>query len=328
MTTTARIELHYAGDFPADAPLTIFAKWASPILAVQQMAAATGMYRREVRFYKDLAHSSGLDVPRSYFGDWDRDTGLFLLLLEDMADSQVGDLFASRVDEVHLVVEAIPKFHARWWNHPDLDTLRWLFPVDHPAVVKRLGTIFAVSLERASAKFPEAFGGSLGELSQRVAADYGAVATRFGPRPRTLVHGDLHLQQVFFPLQDQGNLSGRFAIFDWQTIGRGFGGQDLARIIAACLSPKDRRTHERELVASYHAGLIANGVGTYSLEECWDDYRLGVLWSIVTNVIAAASIDGDSMDLIARRAGTTFVEGFFGRLDTAISELEVGELLG
>jgi hypothetical protein len=58
-------------------------------------ATANGMYRREVRFYKDLANSSGLDVPCSYFGDWDRETSLFLLLLEDMSDSHVSDLFAS-----------------------------------------------------------------------------------------------------------------------------------------------------------------------------------------------------------------------------------------
>ena len=322
MTTAARIELQYAGD-ASEAPPAIFAKWASPIPAVQRMATTNGMYRREVRFYEDLADGSGLDVPHSYFGDWDRESGLFLLLLEDMAGSHVGDLFASRVGEVRPVVEAIPAFHARWWNHPDLGGLRWLFPVDHPAVIKGLGATFAAALRGASAKFPEAFGGALGELSQRIAADYGAVATRFGAQPRTLVHGDLHLQQVFFA----GDQGGRFAIFDWQTIARGFGGQDLARIIAACLDPDDRRSHERELVAIYHAGLVANGVGDYSLEECWDDYRLGMLWSVVTNVIAGDSIDADAMDARARPAGTTFVDAFFGRLDAAIEELDISALL-
>jgi uncharacterized protein DUF1679 len=323
MTTAARIELRYAGTRPEEAPAAVFAKWASPIPAVQQMATANGMYRREVRFYKDLAESSGLDVPRPFFGDWDRESGLFLLLLEDMAGSQVGDLFASRVDEVSLVVEAIPAFHARWWNHPELDRLRWLFPVDHPAVVKGLGSTFAASLQRASAKFPDAFAGPIGSVSRSITADYGAMARRFGERPRTLVHGDLHLQQVFFP-NKQG---GRFAIFDWQTIARGFGGQDLARIIAACLDPADRRANEREFVGTYHAGLVARGVGDYDLDECWNDYRLGVLWSVVTNVIAGASIDSEAMDALARLAGSTFVDGFFGRLDAAIEDLDVGSLL-
>lgn len=322
MTTAARLELEYSST-EAGAPSAIFAKWASPIPAVQQMATANGMYRREVRFYEDLAEGSGLDVPRSHFAAWDRKSGLFLLLLEDMAGGRVGDLFASRVDQVRPVVEAIPAFHARWWNHADLDGLRWLFPVDHPAVIKGLGATFAGSLGVVSAKFPEAFSGQLGELSQRMAADYGAVATLFGGRPRTLVHGDLHLQQVFFP----GDEGGRFAIFDWQTIGRGFCGQDLARIIAACLDPADRRAHERELVGLYHAGLVANGVAGYSAEACWDDYRLGVLWSVVTNVIAGASIDSEAMDSLAQLAGTTFVEGFFGRIEMAIEDLAVGDLL-
>lgn len=323
MTTAARIELRYAGTRPNDAPAAIFAKWASPIPAVQQMATANGMYRREVRFYRDLAESSGLDVPRSFFGEWDRESGLFLLLLEDMAGSHVGDLFASRVDEVSLVVDAIPAFHARWWNHSDLDRLRWLFPVDHPAVIKGLGATFAASLQGASSKFPDTFTGPLGRLSRSIAADYGAVARRFGERPRTLVHGDLHLQQVFFPSEQ----AGRFAIFDWQTIARGFGGQDLARIIVACLDPADRRANERELVGAYHAGLVTGGIGDYDLDECWSDYRLGVLWSVVTNVIAGASIDSEAMDALARPAGSTFVDGFFGRLDAAIEDLDVGLLL-
>ena len=326
MTTAARIAIEYTAP-AADAPPAVFAKWASPIPEVQQMAAANGMYRREVRFYKDLAGDSGLDVPRAYFGDWDRESGLFLLLLEDMSGSQVGDLFASRVDEVRPVVEAIPAFHARWWNNPELDRLRWLFPVDHPAVVKGLGATFAASLERVTSRFPRAFDGPLGNVSRRIAADYGAMATQFGARPRTLVHGDLHLQQVFFPGDGQDEPSGRFAIFDWQTIARGFGGQDLSRIIAACLNPADRRAHERDLVAAYHGGLTANGITNYSLDECWDDYRLGLLWSVVTNVIAGASIDADAMDALARPAGTTFVDGFFGRLDSAIADLQITELL-
>ncbi len=323
MTTAARVELQYGVTRSDAAPDAIFAKWASPIPAVQEMAATNGMYRREVRFYSDLAGDSGLDVPNAYFADWDRETGLFLLLLEDMSDCVVGDLFASRVDEVRTVVQAIPAFHARWWNRSELGELRWLFPVDHRAVIKGLGATFAAALDGATARFAESFTGPMGGLAERIAADYGAVARQFGERPRTLVHGDLHLQQVFFPTEH----AGRFAIFDWQTVGRGFGGQDLARIIAACLSEDDRRAHERELIGSYHEGLMTHGVQGYSLDDCWDDYRLGICWSVVTNVIAAASIDSDSMDMLARAAGTTFVDGFFGRLDSAIDDLEVHRLL-
>lgn len=323
MTMAARIALSY-GDRGVGAPSAVFAKWASPLPQVQEMAAANGMYRREVRFYSDLAETSGLPVPRAYFAEWDRASGLFLLLLEDMAGGQVGDLFASRVDEVRAVVEAIPVFHARWWEHADLDGLRWLFPVDHPAVVKGLGATFTGALAVTRARYAEAFEGALGRVAEQIAADYERMARRFGERPRTLVHGDLHLQQVFFP----GDEGGRFAIFDWQTISRGFGGQDLARIVAACLQPADRRAHEQELVATYHAGLAEHGVGDYSIEACWDDYRLGILWSVVTNVVAGASIDVEAMDALAREAGTSFVDGFFGRLEAAIEDLRVAELLG
>ena len=322
-TLAARIGLEYESPQGGSGPRAIFAKLVSPHEAVQQMAAETGIYRREVRFYRDLAPDSGLAVPHCYFAEWDRASGRFLLLLEDMAGGSVGDIFGSRLEQVEAVGPAIAPFHTRWWRNPQLARMRWLVPPEHPLAIAALGGAFQAALGSSREAWPDAFAGALGEVSDRIASDYGLLAGRFARRPQTLVHGDLHLQQVFFP----GAGGGRFAIFDWQTIGLGFAGQDLARTVATCLTPQMRRTHERELVAGHHRALVASGVVDYDLAECWDDYRLGILWSVVTNVVAAGSIDWRLMDLQARQSGETFTGAFFGRLEEALRDLEVIALL-
>jgi hypothetical protein len=322
VSTAARLELGYASD--GRGPEAVFAKWSSPIEAVRQMAAQNGMYRREVRFYQDLAESSDVAKPACHFAGWDRKSDEFLLILEDMSASRVGNFYSSSLEDVRQVVEALPRFHARWWEHEDLRRLRWLFPLDHPAASGGLQAAFAAALPVAQQRFPSEFGGALGAVAVAIVEGYPEIASRYGARPATLAHSDLHLQQVFFP----GEHGGRFAIFDWQTIGRGFAGQDVARVIGMSLTPEMRRAHERELVELYHRGLVEAGVAAYPFETCWDDYRLGMSWSALLNVVAGASVDQAAMDADAAEHGTTLAETFFGRVDAALEELEVRSLLG
>jgi len=330
VSTAARLELGYASDgggpesSGASRQGAVFAKWSSPIEAVRQMAAQNGMYRREVRFYRELAESSDVATPACHFAGWDRKSDEFLLILEDMSASRVGNFYSASLEDVRQVVEALPRFHARWWEHEDLGRLRWLFPLDHPAASGGLQAAFAAALPVTKGRFPSEFGGALGAVAEAIVERYPQIASRYGARPATLAHSDLHLQQVFFPEENRG----RFAIFDWQTVGRGFGGQDVARIIGMSLSPAMRRANERKLVELYHRGLVEAGVTAYPFEACWDDYRLGMSWSALLNVVAGASVDQTAMDADAAEHGTSLAETFFGRVDAAIEELDVLSLLG
>ena len=54
------------------------------------------------------------------------------------------------------------------------------------------------------------------------------------------------------------------------------------------LLPDARRAHERDLVAAYHAALVAIGVADHPLEECWDDVRYGAHQGPLVTVLGAA----------------------------------------
>jgi len=321
ISTTTRLDLDYLAE--TSGPASIFAKCSSSIEDVRQMAKKNGMYRREVMFYQKLVEDSQIPTPTCYFANWDRTNGDFLLLLEDMSNSRVGNFYTSSLKDVEQVIEHLPHFHAHWWNQQRLDQQRWLFPLDHPAAIESLWSAFTAALPVAKQRFPTEFDGALGTIADAISEHYPKIAAHYAMRPATLVHSDLHLQQIFFP----DSKGGRFAICDWQTVGRGFMGQDLARIIVTSLDRTLRRTAERSLVESYHKRLIKFGVSNYTLDECWNDYRLGLTWNVITNVNATASIDREAMDAEAATYGTTLTETFFGRLEAALIDLKVAALL-
>jgi len=308
----------------AAAPAAVFAKCAHPSEEIRAVGMQTGMYEKEVRFYETLARTAGLPIPGCSLAEYDAASGAFLLLLEDMSDSRVGKLFASDLADVTRVIDELPSFHAAWWNDAGLASEPWLWRVDQPPVVEA----FHAALQGTAPVTIERFeiGGAFRATAEIVMGQLPRFAQLWNDRPVTVVHGDLHLQQVFFPTDRDGAAAGRFALFDWQTTMIANPGADLARILATNLSAELRRIHERALVTRYHAGLLAAGVRDYSPEECWQDYRLGQVWNLVMVLNAGSVADREQADRAARASGTTATE-FLGRTGAALADLEVAALL-
>ena len=49
-------------------------------------------------------------------------------------------------------------------------------------------------------------------------------------------------------------------VVDYQTVTWGSGAYDLAYFVGGCLEPEVRRAHADDLMAGYHAALVADGV--------------------------------------------------------------------
>ena len=90
-------------------------------------------------------------------------------------------------------------------------------------------------------------------------------------------------------------------VLDWQTCGRGPALSDVAYFLGASLLPSDRRLAEADLVAGYHAGLVAAGVTDYGWERCWLDYRRGtwsgLIMAVAASMLVARTERGDQMFL-------------------------------
>ena len=93
--------------------------------------------------------------------------------------------------------------------------------------------------------------------------------------PFTLVHGDAHLDNIFFA----DRFDGGCAFIDHANMMLMKPLLDVAFFLGTNLHPDVRRAHEGGLLHHYHATLLAGGVAeaSYPFETCWSDYRWAML---------------------------------------------------
>merc|ERR1712196_638357 len=106
-----------------------------------------------------------------------------------------------------------------------------------------------------------------GEIWPLLQKRWGALFARWLSMPFTLVHGDVHAENMFC-LEDVTNL-----FFDFQAVNLGPGVRDLAWLLVSSLKTEERREHERKIVKAYHEALTGRGV-EYPWEQCLEDFAL------------------------------------------------------
>ena len=284
--------------------------------------AKTRLYmpdKSEISFYRQLAGEIPLRTPHCYFSAMNVSLGKYIRILEDLAPAKVGNqIDGSTMQETASALRAIAGFHAYWWKNKRLGTLDWLansqmdsktttdwilnqYREAFPVFVGKLGTSLTDSVKTFGEQLPERLTGKnqLGEL------------------PRTLIHGDFRLENVFFG--DSLGESG-LAVIDWQDVSRGEGVSDVAWFIGGCLkNTPNRQREERQLLKTYHETLEANGVNGYTLNVCWNDYRLAIRRYFVQAVLMVASLNPDNLreNRLARAVSERFI--------AAVTDLRLNE---
>ena len=72
------------------------------------------------------------------------------------------------------------------------------------------------------------------------------------------------------------DIGGETIIVDWQFWGVGIGTFDLRHLLGSAL-PWEKRGHQEELVGFYHQVYTDGLEADYSWEDCWMDYRKGIV---------------------------------------------------
>jgi aminoglycoside phosphotransferase (APT) family kinase protein len=140
------------------------------------------------------------------------------------------------------------------------------------------------------------------QLIERVAGSNGPPFA-YPDEPLSLIHVDYRLDNL---LIDASADPPRVTTVDWQSITLGSPLSDVAYFLGAGLLPDDRRGVEAGIVREYHTALQAAGVGNYSWERCWSDYRRGVFAGLSVTVIASMLVQetergNDMFTAMARR---------------------------
>ena len=250
---------------------------------------ARGGTARETRFYADVADRAGLRAPQCYYGAIDEASGRSVLLLEDLTALRPAARRQPRRMQPggrDARSRQLARFHARWWEQPDLARFAWM-----PALFE--DPVAAQDLYQASWRpFLAAWGHLVPERAQATGewfALHGAtVWEQIAAPPHTFMHGDFRLDNLLF---DAADAQEPLAVVDWQAVRLGKGVGDLAYFATSSLQPNHRREWERQLVDSYHATLVEHGVRGYDLARCFADYRLARFWNLHTVVVVGPLFD-------------------------------------
>jgi Phosphotransferase enzyme family len=240
--TAARVTLE--GD---DSPETLVLKWA-----------ATKDVRREAHFYESLAPRLDLRFARlhAYASADEAERGV--LVFEDMAPARQGDiLLGATAGEADSLIDAMAAFHAQFWGGTDADVA--LLPSWHDVAEKRLANLaetLPVFLQTWRGRVPDAAFAFAAELPKRTEDAYGELKVA----PVTLIHGDLHLDNVLFAAD------GTPIIIDWPSVRRGPAAADFGHFLAESLTPTLRRARQGALAERHVRALAARGVIGYDAD--------------------------------------------------------------
>lgn len=302
------LELEYAPGRDAGLPSQIVLK-----TMLIRPGALAGMYHNEVRFYRDLRSEIDIETPEAYAGTFDRDTGHFGVLMEDVTlrGASFPDATTSMpAGEIVSLLDGLARLHARFWNSPRFARdLAWLwtptsggfydFIEPHGLEIVR----HQVELSTAKQAVLRGLERSLDDLwgylwkAQRVLEQ----------SPVTLLHGDCHYGNTYrLP-------GGQAGVLDWQLMQRGSWAHDVTYLLVTGLDTEYRRTHERFLLTHYLDRLRALGVDDAPAPDAaWRLHRQAAIWGLVIGWFICP----------IENYGAAILQANLDRLGAAVEDLE------
>lgn len=289
-----RVTVRFASE--TDLPSTFVVKLHADDRSVRERVAFG--YRAEVAFYRSVAPTVKVPVPRCYLSAISEDAQRFVLLLEDLSPARQGDqLTGCSPLQARAGVIALAGLHGPRWCDPSWRTFAaTAMPMADAEMAKSMGNLARIAadmfLERLGKRLSQADRQTLDACPERIPPWLLAKPDRF-----SLLHGDYRLDNLMFAPDDAS-----MTVVDWQTLSVGLPARDLAYFVSTSLPPVVRAEHEHALVKAYHAALMGRRVHDYDLDECFADYRLGMLQVPLISTLGAAfstvTERGDEMALV------------------------------
>ena len=232
---------------------------------------------REILFYRHMGKEMSVGIPEMYYAESDPENGKFILLLEDLRKGYMGDaLRGCTLEEAEVVIKEMAKFHAIWWDSSELEKYPWFTPYWGFDWELKQG-LYEQRLEQFLARFAHKIPLYVRDLMSKLNYCYGSILQKLGQPPFTLVHKDLHLDNIYF---NPRNKDKPVSIIDWQSVGIGRGVIEFANFMFGSLSTEQRRASEGQLMNLYYSELVNRGVSNYKFEDFFDDCRMVLLWQL------------------------------------------------
>jgi hypothetical protein len=258
---SARLELFYKGEKPADAPDSVFIKLKKE-----------GEGEIEYRFYEQ---EKGDYFPRSYANAYDKETGASHLILEDLSQDYHAPMSGKDLiglnglpseEMMGRIIDVVAALHHNHWEEKG----DWEIPhyfVSDEAFAKRMQK-YRDDLAAFRAKgyeIPKAWHGyfeaSLEELPKIWRENF---APRFAAHQQlTLIHGDCYLSQ--FLVNEE-----RVYMADFDSVAFSLPTDDLIYLMVNFWTREQRAVHEQAMMRHYLEQLEQ---ANYAWDDLLRDYR-------------------------------------------------------
>ena len=299
-------------DAADDVPRSLIGKFPATSSKTVESEGVVRAYLQEVRFYQDLARTTGDILPTPWFAGIDEHTGRFAIVLEDLSPLRPLTLAGGcSLKDAEAAMLMAAQLHASHWQDRFLEGLPWLTGSQSRPV-----EVLPLDVLRASwDEFRRRFGEVITPEQQQVGRRFLEVFSQWRAgcgSPVCLAHRDFRLENVLFGAPGAPREA---AVVDWQLVAVAPPAIDVAFFIGSSLDEDLRREREASLLASYHQALVERGVEDYSFAAFRQHYAWYSYWGInvaVGSMMFTATQEGDAMllSMFQRQANLILDNGF------------------
>lgn len=310
--TNTHVLATLSSDGQVDAPDRVFVKLPPIDTKRRELLGTSTMGVNEARFYERLAPALDLRVPVPH-ASYVEDDGGFVMVLEDLAASgctPYDGLTGVAPDAAATALEEIAAMHVRYEDPAARVGLEWIaLPKAARPARSDLPDVSTKLLRRGLEKYRDRIGEAYAAVSERLLADRAAVNALWAAAPPTVVHGDLHIGNLF---DDHG----RVGFFDWGLMAVADPLRDASYFLCLSLDIADRRAHERDLLRHYLDARRARSGREISWDEAWERHRIWAAYTVL------ASCQAIQVPYGATEQTHLFANAFLERSKAAVDDLD------
>jgi thiamine kinase-like enzyme len=271
---------------------------------VEDIIARLNSYEIELRFYRNMATELTIPTPKCYFNHEDYYNVYFFICLEDLSDYVIGQPDGFSFESSKEILKNVAQFHYSFWNNPHFSKNGnhvwehggyWFGEkeMDH---TRSIEMSWNKSLENIGHLLSSELINKIPDLGKKLeSASNFVTESVHNFQPRTLVHGDYKISNLFFDSR-----LNRVYTIDWQWLGKGNAATDVFYYIYTSTfsfykKENENRTEEieellrkypyynpleMELIYCYWSELIKNGVNQteYPFEQFELQYMMNVIY--------------------------------------------------
>jgi aminoglycoside phosphotransferase (APT) family kinase protein len=310
--TNTHVLVSLSYDEAAGAPAGVFVKLPPLDTKRRELLGTSGMGANEAHFYERLAPLLELRVPVPHAA-FVEDDGGFVMVLEDLAQTGCTPYDGSvgvTADAAAVALEELAGMHVRYESLEARAELAWIAPPKTARPVNPASPdISAKLLRRGLDKYRERIGEAYAAVSELLLADRMAINALWAAAPPTVVHGDLHIGNLF---DDHG----RVGFFDWGLMAVADPLRDASYFLCLSMDIDERRAHEHDLLRHYLDARRARGGREIGWDEAWERHRIWAAYTVL------ASCQAIQVPYGASEQTHRFANAFLERAKAAVGDLD------